>query len=72
MEALSPMHLLILLLIIVNIIPIARIIHRTGHSRWLSLLAFIPLANWVFLWVFAFIQWPAVNKPRTQASALVS
>ncbi|MBI5940540.1 MAG: hypothetical protein HY859_08950 [Caulobacterales bacterium] len=43
------------------IYPVARIIARTGHSPWLAVLAFIPVVNFVALWVFAFIKWP--NQP---------
>jgi len=39
--------------------PIAKILHRTGHSgRW-AVVAFIPLLNLIGLWIFAFTKWPA-------------
>lgn len=39
-------------------IPVLKILRRTGHSGWASILAAIPLVNIVALWVFAFKQWP--------------
>jgi hypothetical protein len=41
----------VLLLILLGV-PIARVSHRSGHSRWWTLIAFIPL----LLWVFAFAR----------------
>lgn len=39
-------------------IPMARILHRTGHSRWWVLPFFVPLLNLIGLWVLAFVDWP--------------
>ena len=49
-----------LLIIVVVGVPVANIVHRSGHSRWWTILAFIPLVNLIFLWVFAFTRWPNV------------
>jgi len=35
-----------------------RIVSRTGHSGWLSLLMLVPLANIVLLLMLAFGEWP--------------
>ena len=35
-----------------------RIMSKTGHSGWLGLLMFVPLANFVMLVVLAFGEWP--------------
>ena len=48
-----------LLAIILLGVPIASILHRAGHSRWWTILAFVPLLNLVGLWVFAFTRWPS-------------
>ena len=64
MAELSPIHVLILLIALTFIIPIQQILHRTGHSRWWCLLMFVPLVNWIGLWVFAYVRWPAVDKSR--------
>ena len=48
--------------LIVTGIPTARILARTGYSRWWTLLNFIPLVNIVALWVLAYRRWPAVDR----------
>ncbi len=68
----SPMHLLILILVMVvpiiatTVIPVQEILHRAGHSRWWVVLLFVPLVNWVGLWVFAYAPWPALDGVRRQ------
>jgi len=58
----SPMHLLILILVVlvpiiaIIVIPVQEILHRAGHSRWWAVLLFVPLVNWVGLWVFAYAR----------------
>jgi len=42
--------------------PIGRILRRTGHSPWWCVLAVIPLANLIGLWVLAYGRWPAAEK----------
>jgi len=44
------------------VFPWWRIISRTGLPGPLALLAIIPVANIVLLWVLAFIDWPALKK----------
>ncbi|MBI1264114.1 MAG: hypothetical protein GC187_05205 [Alphaproteobacteria bacterium] len=44
------------------VFPWWRIISRTGLPGPLALLAVIPVANLVLLWVLAFIDWPALKK----------
>jgi uncharacterized membrane protein YhaH (DUF805 family) len=58
----SPMHILIILLLLTFLIPIFRIIRRTGHSGWWCLLAFVPLLNWIGLWILAYTKWPTVDR----------
>jgi hypothetical protein len=38
--------------------PISRVLKRLGFSGWWSLLAIVPLANLVSLWIVAFTPWP--------------
>jgi len=59
----SPLVMLLIILPIV-LVPFWRIVKRTGHSGWWSLLAFIPLGNLIGLWLLAFVQWPAVDTTR--------
>jgi O-antigen ligase len=58
------MHGLIALLVLALVgVPLWRIVRRTGLPPALSLLAFVPVANVIFIWVFAFMEWPAL-KPN--------
>jgi hypothetical protein len=54
-----------LLAIVLLGVPVASILHRAGHSRWWTLIAFIPLLNLIGLWVFAFTRWPIVDRSST-------
>ena len=52
----------LLITLIVAGVPIAVILKKAGYSQWLVILAFIPLVNLVALWVFAFANWPALQR----------
>lgn len=59
MGAMSLVHWIIVLLALATyIVPVAKILQRTGFSGWLALLAVIPLVNLVLFWIFAFAPWP--------------
>ncbi len=51
-------------MVAVVVYPLGRILGRIGLSPLWSVLAFIPLANLIGLWVLAFAEWP--NK-QTQS-----
>jgi hypothetical protein len=57
------------LLILVFGVPIAHVLHRSGRSRWWTIIAFIPLVNIVGLWVFAFSRWPRHDPASIAAVA---
>jgi uncharacterized membrane protein YhaH (DUF805 family) len=66
MEHLSAWQWLITLVAIVACLyPYVRIVRRTGHSGWWVLTMFVPLVNFIMLWVFAFVRWPAVDDQRS-------
>ena len=44
--------------LIIVLVPVAKILSRAGFSKWLSVLAIIPIINIVLLWVFAYVSWP--------------
>ncbi|VVE52881.1 membrane protein [Pandoraea aquatica] len=54
--------LIVLLFTLIFLYPYARIIRRAGFSPWWVLVAFVPLLNIIMIWVFAFIQWPSLEK----------
>jgi hypothetical protein len=55
------MHWLIVALIFCAV-PFWRIVKRSGMNPALSLLWLVPVANIIFLWVFAFVEWPALKQ----------
>ena len=59
-QALALVALLVYAVIIV--LPCWRIIARTGLPGVLGVLAIVPVANLIMLWVLAFIDWPALKK----------
>ncbi len=56
----SPL-VMMLILMALFLVPVWRILKRTGRSGWWSVLIFIPLVNLVGFWFLAFVRWPAVN-----------
>ncbi|MBU9456521.1 DUF805 domain-containing protein [Burkholderia multivorans] len=42
--------------------PYVRILRRTGHSGWWVLALLIPGVNLAAIWIFAFAEWPALNR----------
>ncbi|ACR32124.1 hypothetical protein EFP18_26450 [Burkholderia glumae] len=42
--------------------PYIRILRRTGHSGWWVLALLIPGVNLVAIWIFAFVEWPALDR----------
>jgi hypothetical protein len=66
MGSLSVFHLLIVILVLaIIIVPGVKIIQKAGYSGWWILLWFVPLANIIMLWVFAFADWPNLAKQPT-------
>ena len=51
---LVPLMIVMLLLVV----PTARILRRMGYSRAWAILWLIPVANIVALWALAYIKWP--------------
>jgi bacteriorhodopsin len=61
--SLSIWHVVILLVMVaVFIIPYVKIIKKAGYSGWWVLTMFIPLLNFIMLWVFAFARWPVEER----------
>ncbi|AOR70668.1 hypothetical protein BBJ41_24380 [Burkholderia stabilis] len=65
MEHFTAWQLLVsLVLVAVVIYPYIRIVRRTGHSGWWILTMFVPVLNFIMLWVFAFARWPTVDDQQ--------
>jgi uncharacterized membrane protein YhaH (DUF805 family) len=65
MGGLSPIHWLIFLAIFAIPLPaIIRILRRTGHSGFWSILYFVPIVSWIGLYLLAFADWPAAEGKK--------
>jgi hypothetical protein len=51
--------LVVIAMMLVVVLPAARICRRVGYPAALGILAVVPLANVVLLWFIAFAEWPA-------------
>lgn len=59
MGSFSIWHWLILLVIVATyIVPVWKILTKAGYPGILSILTFVPIINFILLWVFAFSTWP--------------
>ena len=67
----SVFHWLIVFFLLANLVPVARILSRTGHNAGWCVLLFFPVINLIMLWFFAFKQWP-IDKPKLQQPVGVS
>ena len=59
---------IILTIVIFPVILVSRILNKAGFSGWLSLISLVPVINLIFLWVFAFIDWPNIDQ-RTDSGS---
>jgi hypothetical protein len=63
MGGMSIWHWIIVLFYVFTIAyPVARILGRLGYSKWLSIVALIPLINLIGLWILAFVRWPIEDQ----------
>ena len=49
--------------------PLFMIWKRTGHSGWWSLLMFVPIVNFISLYVLAFKEWPILENNKKPESS---
>jgi len=63
MESFNLWHWIILILLLVlNGVPIAKILGRVGLSKWWTIAFLVPFLNLVALWIFANARWPAIDR----------
>lgn len=41
-----------------------RILNKAGYSRWWVLVVFVPILNFIMIWVFAFAKWPLLKETK--------
>jgi uncharacterized membrane protein YhaH (DUF805 family) len=52
----------VLVFSVIMFIPYVMIIRKAGYSGWWVLTMFIPLVNFIMLWVFALARWPVEDR----------
>jgi hypothetical protein len=60
-QRMSIVLVVVLIAVIVHLIPVVRIVQRTGHSGWWVLLGLIPFGGLIGTWILAFGRWPALG-----------
>lgn len=75
MGTFSPIHWLIVLLMVVPllallIVPAWRIFQRAGFSGAWALLMLVPLVGMLALWILSFVKWPSDTEGRTRTNKL--
>jgi hypothetical protein len=50
--------------LVLFVLPIMKIVQRTGRTGWWSLLFFTGPGLFVGLWLLAYCRWPAVDDRR--------
>jgi hypothetical protein len=51
-----------LLILWAFIVIFGRILNRAGYSRWWLATLFVPVLNFIMVWIFAFADWPATKR----------
>jgi uncharacterized membrane protein YhaH (DUF805 family) len=54
--------LVCLVMIAIVVVPFVRIFQKAGRTGWWAVLMLIPIVNIIVLWIFAFSQWPALDR----------
>ena len=57
--------IMFVLLVVLILYPTGRILSRMGFSPFWSVIAFIPPANIIGLWIVALTAWPRVKGPTS-------
>jgi hypothetical protein len=65
METYSLPHpaIVLLILLFLLLVPIVKLLRRTGHHPVWCLFAIVPALNLIAFWLFAFKPWPTDKKP---------
>ena len=70
-DLLQPWHLLVLMVLfipisLIMVLPYWQIFKKAGFAPALSLLMLVPFVGLIVLFVIAFSEWPALQKPGQQ------
>jgi hypothetical protein len=65
MQAINIQHFFLIVMLVcifVIVVPIVKLLRRTGHHPLWSLFVIFPALNVIAFWIFAFKPWPT-DKP---------
>jgi hypothetical protein len=62
MELFSWREFLLMLILVLNAIPISKILGRVGLNKWWTIAFLVPFLNIVALWIFAYAHWPTLDR----------
>ena len=62
MEPFSWREFLLILILVLNAIPISKILGRVGLNKWWTIAFPVPFLNIVALWIFAYARWPTLDR----------
>jgi hypothetical protein len=49
---------------LISVIATMKIVQRAGYNGWWVLIIFVPIANMLAFWYFAFSPWPMCKTPE--------
>ncbi|WP_417317090.1 DUF805 domain-containing protein [Emcibacter sp.] len=67
---LSIWQILLVIFFIYSIWASIRVIHKAGYSGWWVLITFVPIVNFIMIWVFAFADWPNLRYQEDEPAAI--
>ena len=53
---------ILVVILVLNAIPISKILGRVGLNKWWTIAFLFPFVNIVALWIFAHARWPALDR----------
>jgi len=72
----APFHgfgcLFVLGCVVLLVYPFWRIVEKAGYPGVMSLLFFVPVVNFIFVWLAATTEWPIETQLRDRARAGVA
>jgi hypothetical protein len=54
--------IILVVILVLNAIPISKILGRVGLNKWWTIAFLIPFVNIVALWILAHARWPAIDR----------
>jgi hypothetical protein len=53
---------ILVVILVLNAIPISKILGRVGLNKWWTIPFLIPFVNIIALWIFAHARWPTLDR----------